>query len=91
MPDDGMSVVTLHDTDEWVCECGNESHTDGFYPCDENGRICSPEAESDWDGTYTCDRCSRLHAMNPCTHDWVYLPEPWAETMGCTHCGTTQR
>lgn len=57
-----MDIITYHNTEEWVCECGNESHTDGFYPCDKNGRICEPDLDSDWDGTYICDRCSQLHA-----------------------------
>lgn len=84
-------MITYHDTDEWVCECGNESHTDGFFPCDSDGRITEPNMESEWGGLYACDRCDRIHAMNPCTHDWAFLPEPFAETMKCVHCGTTQR
>lgn len=56
-------MITYHSTEEWVCECGNESYTGGFYPCDPNGRIVEPSMDGEWGGLYVCDRCDRLRAF----------------------------
>jgi hypothetical protein len=57
----------LHDEDAWVCICGNEPHTDGFYPCDENGNEVEPNL--DWEDLYTCGSCGRI--INRCTLEVV--------------------
>jgi len=58
-------LLILHfdseDLDEIVCQCGNQPHTDGFYPCDSNGTEIEPTLDSDWDGLYICPRCSSFH------------------------------
>jgi len=59
----GTTSITTHDDYEWVCHCGNEPHTDGFYPCDDNGRIIDPIDDGDWDGLYVCSRCDSLHTQ----------------------------
>ena len=44
--------------DAWICVCGNEPHSEGFYPCDEVGNEIEPD--SGWNGLYVCDRCGRI-------------------------------
>jgi hypothetical protein len=61
-----MTKIVTHTDDDWVCECGNQPHHEGFYPCDSTGRILEPTEDSDWDGLYVCHRCeTTLHRMNP--------------------------
>ena len=45
------------------CECGNETHTDGFYPCLPNGAEVEPSIGSDWDGDYVCGRCGKIEKL----------------------------
>lgn len=46
--------------DWWVCVCGNEPHTGGFYPYHE-GREVEPIAGGPWDGVhYVCADCCRV-------------------------------
>ena len=47
---------------ELTCTCGNTTHTDGFYPCDNNGNEIEPM--KDWKGLYICGRCSKIHDTN---------------------------
>ena len=49
--------------EDWLCDCGNQSHIDGFFPCDSNGTEVEPTVDSDWDGLYVCARCERLHQL----------------------------
>jgi hypothetical protein len=57
-----MSIIPTHKAGEtFVCDCGNTPDSDGFFPCDEAGRIIEPTADSDWDGLYVCERCGQLH------------------------------
>ena len=44
--------------DAWICICGNEPHSDGFYPCNETGDEVEPK--SGWKGLYVCHRCGRI-------------------------------
>jgi len=45
----------------WICICGNEPHTDGFYTCDANGYIMSPAEDGGWDQKhYICMGCNRI-------------------------------
>jgi hypothetical protein len=47
--------------DEWHCECGNQPHTDGFQPCQKNGRLVEPSIAGWMDGElYRCMRCDRI-------------------------------
>lgn len=54
-------VFDERDSDAWVCICGNRPHSDGFYPCDRNGKEVEPTETSGWDGaSYVCGRCGRI-------------------------------
>lgn len=47
--------------DEWHCRCGNQSHTDGFYPCLRNGQFVEPTEEKWTDGDlHRCERCGAI-------------------------------
>ncbi len=47
--------------DDWTCQCGNQTHTDGFYPCLKSGQFVKP-IKQDWtDGyLYRCRRCDSI-------------------------------
>lgn len=47
---------------ELTCTCGNTTHTDGFYPCDNTGNEIEPT--KDWNGLYICGRCGKVHDTN---------------------------
>lgn len=57
-----MEKISREDQDEdaWVCICGNNPDSDGFYPCNANGEEMEPDIGSDWDGLYVCSRCGRI-------------------------------
>jgi hypothetical protein len=42
----------------WICPCGNMPTSDGFYPCNKNGKEMVPEAGLD--NLYVCARCGRI-------------------------------
>lgn len=42
----------------WLCLCGNNPSSDGFYPCDAAGNEVEPL--SGWSGFYVCLRCGRI-------------------------------
>lgn len=49
-----------HDTDAWVCICGNTPSGDGFYPIDAGHREVEP-TEKDWKtNQYFCNQCGRI-------------------------------
>lgn len=50
---------------EFVCECGNEPHKDGFFPCDADGLEMEPTIKSSWDGLYLCARCGAVGQCVP--------------------------
>jgi len=57
-----MSIITIHpDGTDIVCECGNDTRSDGFFPCDSEGNEMEPTLDSDWDGLYLCPPCGQLH------------------------------
>lgn len=56
-----MTLTFTHKTDDWECLCGNTSHSDGFFPCDETGIEVEPTLDSDWDGLFRCIRCGDHH------------------------------
>ncbi|WP_316835039.1 hypothetical protein [Pedobacter nutrimenti] len=45
--------------DQWVCLCGNQAESDGFYSCNEKGDQIEP-IEGEWDELYICMRCGRI-------------------------------
>lgn len=55
-----QEIVPLEagERDAWVCLCGNEPDSDGFYPCDETGT--EMETVAGWRGLYVCGRCGRI-------------------------------
>ena len=46
--------------DDWICSCGNEPASDGFYACDENGNEIEPTPEHWKQPLYVCGRCGRI-------------------------------
>ena len=46
------------DEDAWICICGNTPVSDGFYPCDKEGKEVEPV--KGWTGLYVCNRCRRI-------------------------------
>jgi hypothetical protein len=46
------------DSDAWICLCGNNPVSDGFYPCDHDGNEVEPV--TGWKGLYVCSRCGRI-------------------------------
>ena len=48
------------DEDAWVCVCGNNPASAGFYPCDDEGNEIEPLVGSDWKNLYVCAECGRI-------------------------------
>jgi hypothetical protein len=48
--------------DAWICLCGNQPRSDGFYPCDKEGNEMEPA--DGWDSLYVCLRCGRIIEQN---------------------------
>lgn len=46
--------------DDFRCDCGNDSRSDGFYPCDADGNEIEPVLGGPWYGLYRCDRCDAV-------------------------------
>ena len=59
-----MATLTMDGTrDDWTCTCGNQSHTDGFYPCDPLGHEVDPCTDA-WDGwLLVCGCCHAIIRM----------------------------
>jgi len=51
-----MSIIQ-REGDWMLCECGNEPHTDGFFTCDETGKIVEPTLTEWTTNLYVCVRC----------------------------------
>ena len=50
-------------SEDWTCTCGNQPHTDGFYPCDPTGRELDPTLDP-WDGVLmVCGWCQTIIRM----------------------------
>ena len=47
-----------HDSDSWICSCGNRPDLEGFHPCNEQGELIEPDI--DWPYLYRCDRCGLI-------------------------------
>jgi hypothetical protein len=44
----------------WICICKNTPTSDGFYPCDMQGKEIEPTEKDGWENLYVCDRCKRI-------------------------------
>ena len=51
-------LLEASERDAWICLCGNEPQSDGFYPCDKTGNEMEPV--TGWSGLYVCHRCGRI-------------------------------
>lgn len=51
-------------SEELKCECGNNTATDGFVPCDDTGKEIEPTINSDWNGQYVCQSCGKIHKLD---------------------------
>ena len=59
--------------DDFKCVCGNTTESDGFFPCDSEGKIIEPERDI-WDGNdYVCARCKKVWIYNHRTDN--FFPE----------------
>ena len=58
MPNDEFIKREKGDKDAWICLCGNQPSSDGFFPCDKQGNEMEPA--DGWDGLYVCLRCGRI-------------------------------
>ncbi len=43
--------------DEWHCRCGNQPHTNGFYPCMLTGEYVDPATGGE---AYRCAQCNAV-------------------------------
>lgn len=49
--------ITITDSGEFNCVCGNRPDYEGAYPCDRSGKLVDP-TPGDWpEDLYRCDRC----------------------------------
>lgn len=56
-----MTAAHLVGDSEWVtCICGNQPHTAGFYPCNEQGLIVEPTPEEWTTNNYVCSDCGLI-------------------------------
>lgn len=53
---DNDLYIRVDAPDDWTCQCGNQCHTDGFYPCDRDGNEIEPEPHI-WEELSVCGRC----------------------------------
>ena len=70
-----MSLNLKETTSDWfVCDCGNNPHSDGFETCLKDGKIVEPTPK-DWDGVhYICIRCETVY--NSDTFESVPIEPP---------------
>lgn len=53
------------DQNWFICPCGNEPHTDGFFSCNSDGHITVGLVGGDWDEIhYVCGLCSNIINMH---------------------------
>ena len=57
----------------WICTCGNTELGEGFYPCDETGKMVEP-THTEWlKNLYVCAKCGQIIdqdtrcIVEPCT------------------------
>ena len=46
--------------DAWICICGNQPNSAGFYPCDSRGNQVEPTRGNWPEPLYVCDACGRI-------------------------------
>jgi hypothetical protein len=52
--------ITIRETGEFNCICGNTPDDQGAYPCDSEGKL-TEDAGNEWPGKlYRCDKCNRI-------------------------------
>lgn len=60
----GMKItetIKVENGDWWICPCGNHPGSDGYYTCDENGYIVSPQLDGPWNEvSWICGKCCRI-------------------------------
>lgn len=49
-----VPLIDFHE--DYVCSCGNDSYTKGFFPCLSDGGRLDLE-EGDYEGHYKCMKC----------------------------------
>jgi hypothetical protein len=55
-----MTHVTISESGDFTCICGNNTNLEGAYPCDKQGTLVEP-APDEWpDQLYRCDRCGTV-------------------------------
>jgi hypothetical protein len=50
--------------DAWECRCGNHVMSDGFYPCDKDGKSVDPTPELWKDDLIVCEACGAIIAQS---------------------------
>jgi hypothetical protein len=51
--------ITVHESDDWECLCGNQPDTDGFYHVNARNEWAEP-TPIEWTGRYGCASCGRV-------------------------------
>lgn len=55
-----MIILGIDEYEDYVCACGNDILSDGFYTCDSDGNEIEPNVGSKWMGLYVCPVCGRF-------------------------------
>jgi Protein of unknown function (DUF2958) len=63
--------IHQHAEDDWICLCGNDALSDGFYPCNALGEEIDPTPKDWTTNCYVCAKCGRI--INQDTHEVVGL------------------
>ena len=91
--------ITAEAEDAWLCICGNQSHLDGFWPCDAAGNEVEPviahehaprPQESVSTGGIGFGRCFVCSAPLTLQADgsWTTAQQAWDEKLVlCRRCG----
>lgn len=53
------NIIDTRMDDDFTCTCGNQSSSNGFHPCDKEGREVEPLPS--WDCFYLCGGCSQIY------------------------------
>jgi hypothetical protein len=69
--------------DEWHCHCGNQPHTDGFYPCLRTGQYVEATEDAWIDGDlYRCSRCDSIIEFDGLTDIGTIVGQTEAQFVG---------
>jgi DNA-directed RNA polymerase subunit RPC12/RpoP len=55
-----MEIIGQWADDHWQCLCGNKATSQGFYPCDSEGKRVEPTPEAWTTDCYVCMQCGRI-------------------------------